>query len=73
MVVGFTTSYVIRTYYHWCGEFEFRSWGGIQQYVIKFVSVSKIICFSNDAEDLISRIFFIFPSWIYKLYEWYEM
>ena len=38
MVVGFTTSYVIRTYYHWCWEFEFRSWGGIQQYVIKFVS-----------------------------------
>jgi len=25
MVVGFTTTYVIRAYHHWCCEFESRS------------------------------------------------
>ena len=38
MVVGFTTTYAISAYHHWCCEFESRSGRGIQQYVIKFVS-----------------------------------
>jgi len=38
MVVGFTTTYAIGAYHHWCREFEFR-WGrGVHHYVIKFVS-----------------------------------
>ena len=38
MVVGFTTTYEISAYHHWCCEFE--SWSGreAQHYVIKFVS-----------------------------------
>ena len=38
MVVGFTTTYAISAYHHWCSEFESRSERGIQHYVIKFVS-----------------------------------
>ena len=38
MVVGFTTTYAISAYYHWCCEFESRSGWGVQHYVIKFVS-----------------------------------
>jgi hypothetical protein len=38
MVVGFTTTYVISAYHHWCCEFESRSGRGVQHYVIKFVS-----------------------------------
>jgi hypothetical protein len=38
MVVGFTTSYAIGAYHHWCYEFEFCSGRGVQHYVIKFVS-----------------------------------
>ena len=37
MVVGFTSTYAIGAYHHWCCEFEFRSWSGVQHYVIKFV------------------------------------
>jgi len=37
MVVGFTTTYAISAYHHWCG-FESRSGRGVQHYVIKFVS-----------------------------------
>jgi hypothetical protein len=37
MVVGFTTTYTIGAYHHWC-EFESRSGRGVQHYVIKFVS-----------------------------------
>jgi hypothetical protein len=36
MVVGFTTTYAISAYHHWCFEFESRS--GVQHYVIKFGS-----------------------------------
>jgi hypothetical protein len=36
MVVGFTTTYAISTYHHWCYEFESRSGRGVQHYVIKF-------------------------------------
>jgi len=38
MVVGFTTTYAIGVYHHWCCEFESRSGWGVQHYVIKFVS-----------------------------------
>jgi len=38
MVVGFTTTYTISSYHHWCYEFESRSGRGVQHYVIKFVS-----------------------------------
>jgi hypothetical protein len=38
MVVGFTTTYAISAYHHWCCEFEYRSGRGEQHYVIKFVS-----------------------------------
>jgi hypothetical protein len=38
MVVGFTTTYAISAYHHWCFEFESRSGRGAQHYVIKFVS-----------------------------------
>ena len=38
MVVGFTTTYAISGYHHWCCEFESRSRRGVEHYVIKFVS-----------------------------------
>jgi hypothetical protein len=38
MVVGFTASYAISAYHHWCCEFESRSGRGVQHNVIKFVS-----------------------------------
>jgi hypothetical protein len=38
MVVGFTTTYAISAYHHWCCEFESRSGRGAHHYVIKFVS-----------------------------------
>jgi hypothetical protein len=37
MVVGFTTTYAISDYHHWCCEFESRSERVVQHYVIKFV------------------------------------
>ena len=37
MVVGFTTTYAISAYDHWC-EFESQSRRGVQHYVIKFFS-----------------------------------
>ena len=38
MEVGFTTTYAICAYHHWCCEFESRSGWVVQYYVIKFVS-----------------------------------
>ena len=38
MVIGFTTTYVISAYHHWCWGFESRSGWGVQHHVIKFVS-----------------------------------
>ena len=38
MVVGFTTTYAISAYHHWCCEFESQSGWGVQHYMIKFVS-----------------------------------
>jgi hypothetical protein len=37
MVVGFTTTYAISVYHHWCCELESRSEGGVQHKVIKFI------------------------------------
>jgi hypothetical protein len=39
MVVGFTTTYAISAYHHWCCELESRSGWGVQHYVIKFIVV----------------------------------
>ena len=36
MIVGFTTTYAVSAYHHWC-EFESRSGWGVQHYVIKFL------------------------------------
>jgi hypothetical protein len=48
MVVGFTTTYAISAYHHWCCEFESRSDRGVQHYVIKFVSdFRQIVIFKN--------------------------
>ena len=38
MVVGFTTTYGISAYHHWCCEFESWSGRGVQHCVIKFLS-----------------------------------
>ena len=38
MVVGFTTTYTISAYHHWCCEFESPSGWGVQHYVINFIS-----------------------------------
>ena len=63
MVVGFTTTYAIGTYHHWCCEFEFRSGRGVQHYVMKFVSdlrqVSdflRVLRFSPPIKQMTSTI-----------------
>jgi len=33
IVVGFTTTYAISAYHHWCCEFESRSGRGVQHYL----------------------------------------
>ena len=38
MAVGFTTTYAIGAYHHWCCWFKFCSGWGVQHDVIKFVS-----------------------------------
>jgi hypothetical protein len=38
IVFGFSTTYTVSVYHHWCCEFESRSERGIQHYVIKFIS-----------------------------------
>ena len=43
MVVGFTTTYVISAYHHWCCELEFQSGRGVHD-VIKFVSDLRQVC-----------------------------
>ena len=44
MVVGFTTTYAISAYHHWCCEFECRPCRGVQYYVIKFVCDLRQVC-----------------------------
>ena len=41
MVVGFTTTYAISAYHHWCCEFESRSGRGVQHYTITALCVGK--------------------------------
>ena len=36
MVVGFTTTYAISAYQHWCCEFESRSGQGVQHYIFVY-------------------------------------
>ena len=38
VIVGFTTTYVISAYKHWCYEFEFHSGRSVHHYVIQFAS-----------------------------------
>ena len=48
MVVGFTTTYAISAYHHWCCEFESRSGWSIQHYLIKFaVTCGRSVVFSG--------------------------
>jgi len=47
MVVGFTITYAIGTYRHWCWAFESRLGRGVQHYVIKFVS--DLVVFSRTS------------------------
>ena len=49
VVVGYTTTYAISAYHHWCCGFKSRSGQGIQHYVIKFVSDFRHVCFSLGA------------------------
>jgi hypothetical protein len=44
MVVGFTTTYAISAYHHWCRGFDSRTRRDVQHYVIKFVSDLPQIC-----------------------------
>ena len=52
MVIGFTTTYAISAYHHWCCEFESRSGQGVQHYVIKFVSDLRSVVFSGFSGSL---------------------
>jgi hypothetical protein len=51
MVVGFTTTYAISTYRHYCCEFESRSGQGVQYYVKKFVSDLRQVVVSSNKTD----------------------
>ena len=50
MVVGFTTTYAISAYHHWCCEFESRSGRGVQHYVLKFVSDRSVVLSTNKTD-----------------------
>jgi len=52
MVVGFTTTYAISSYHHWCCEFESRSGRGVQHYVIKF---DRSVVFSGSSINKTDR------------------
>jgi hypothetical protein len=47
MVVGFTTTYAISVYHHWCFEFESRSGRDVQHYVIKSVTCDRSVFFGG--------------------------
>ena len=52
MVVGFTTTYAISAYHHWCYEFESLSGRGVQHYVIKLslsVTCDRPVVFSGSS------------------------
>ena len=45
IVAGFTTTYAVSAYHHWCCEFEScsRELYSIQHYVIKYVSDLRLV------------------------------
>jgi hypothetical protein len=52
MVVGFTTTYAISAYHHWCCEFESWSGRGVQHYVLKFdMTCDRSVIFSTNKTD----------------------
>ena len=63
MVVESKTTYVISAYHHWCYEFESRSRGGVQHYVIKFVNdLRQVGGFLNDLRQVGGFLLFTLPS-----------
>jgi hypothetical protein len=54
MVVGFTSTYAVSAYHHWCKcEFESRSGRGVQHYVIKVsVTCDGSVIFSRSSAFL---------------------
>ena len=62
MVVGFTTTYAIIAYHHWCCEFESRPGRGVQHYVIKFVSAlrraggSLRVLYHHDISEILLKV-----------------
>ena len=61
MVIGFTSTYAISVYHHWCCEFKSRSGRGAQHYVIKFVSdlrqVGSFLRVLRFTHDISSHVF----------------
>jgi hypothetical protein len=55
MVVGFTTTYAISAYHHWCCEFESLSERGVHHYVIKFVSELRQLVVFSGSSGLINK------------------
>jgi len=49
MVVGFTTTYAISAFHHWCDELEYRSGWGVQHYMIKLVGDLRQLAFSGTS------------------------
>ena len=57
VVVGFTTTYAIAAYHHWCCGFDSRSGRGVLHYVIKFVSdLKEVGCFLRVLQKLTAAI-----------------
>jgi len=53
IVVGFTTTYAISAYHHWCCEFESRSGRGVQHWVINLsVTCDRSMVFSGSSRFL---------------------
>jgi len=59
MVVGFTTTYAISAYHHWCCAFESRSERGVQHYAIKCASDLRQVGGSDLASE--SDEYFPYP------------
>jgi hypothetical protein len=70
IVVGFTTTYAISAYHHWCCEFESRSGRGAQRYVIECRLVKKktyfhISVFFTFSHQLPCSLTFTFSSLVF--------
>ena len=62
MIVGFTTTYAVSDYHHWCCGFDSHSRRGVQHYMIKFVSdLRQVMVFSStnktDHHDIAEILF----------------